>query len=359
MTVLTLFAALTVVASGSTLPAPAGRGLEAPVDTTDAVFVRVLDVGQGLTTIVEIPGGHVLVIDAGDSGGGRRTIEGVRQLLSPRTKIDLLVLSHPDRDHISGADELLREYPVRRVLRTGYQEPDTSDTWREVDAIVRGLAEAGETVDVNLQHVDVPPGSTYRFGEAFVTVLSGHARPPESWGLTSKSERVNAVSLVVWLTYRGGSVLFTGDAVGRDEPVTAPSELRERMVQAPTASERYLLDFASVLPLRSDVLIAPHHGADNASSAEFIAAVDPEWVVLSAGTHGVYRHPRQVVADRYRAAGVAPWQILRTDADDRDEGEDEWTRSPDRSAVVEGGDVEVVILGSGHVMARYAPRRGE
>lgn len=353
MTTLSLLATLAVTASGTVSPATTAGVLSA--DTTDAVFVHVLDVGQGLTTVVQVPGGHVLVIDAGDSGGGRRTIEGVRRLLEPGTEIDLLVLSHPDRDHISGADELLREFPIRRVLRTGYQDADTSDVWREMDALVRGLASAGETVDVNLQNVEVPPGSTYRFGEAFVTVLSGHPRPPSSWGLTSRSERMNAVSLVVRLSYRGGSVLFTGDAVGRHRPVRAPSESRESLVQAPSASEAFLLEYAPVLPLRSDVLVAPHHGADNGSSAEFIAAVDPEWVVFSAGTHGVYRHPRQVVADRYRAAGVAPWQILRTDADDRDEGGDEWTRSPDPSSVVEGGDVEVVILGSGHVMARYAP----
>jgi hypothetical protein len=126
------------------------------------------------------------------------------------------------------------------------------------------------------------------------------------------------------------------------------------MVEPPAATEQAMLAFAPAVPLASDVLVAAHHGADDASSAAFIGAVDPTWVVFSAGEkHG---HPRQTTADRFVAAGVAPWRILRTDAEDPPEEKDwrrgDWPRPPG-GPFGAGGDVDIAITGGGDVYVRY------
>ena len=71
-----------------------------------------------------------------------------------------------------------------------------------------------------------------------------------------------------------------------------------------------MLDSAHVFPIDSDVLIAPHHGADNASSTAFILAVSPEYVIFSAGHR--YEHARAATATRNLNNGVLPGNMFRT-----------------------------------------------
>lgn len=322
-----------------------------PALADDVALVRVLDVGQALSVVAALPGGYYVVFDAGDDVRGNPVLDGVREIVPEGEDIDLLVISHPDADHLNDALSLLDAYRGRilRVVRTGFTE-GASQTWRRLDSTLTARAAAGELVDVNLQHTELPPGATYRYGDAFVTFLAGVPEPPESWRLTSQSERKNAVSIAVRIVYRGGSALVAGDAFGRREGTSEAAESTERMMEAPAATEHDMLAFAPVVPLASDVLIAAHHGADDGSSAAFIGAVDPTWVVFSAGEgHG---HPRQTTADRYIAAGVAPWRILRTDAEDPAEDK-EWRRGDWPRAPGAGGDVDIAIGGNGHVFVRY------
>ncbi|OZC01140.1 hypothetical protein BSZ36_18640 [Rubricoccus marinus] len=311
----------------------------------------MLDVGQALSVVAALPGGHYVVFDAGDDVRGNPVLDGVREVVPDDEDIDLLVISHPDVDHLNDALSLLDAYRgrVRRVVRTGFLE-GASQTWRRLDSTITARAEAGELVDVNLQRTELPPGATYRYGDAFVTFLAGAPEPPDDWGLTGRSERKNAISVAARISYRGGSVLIAGDAFGRARGTSEAAESTERMMEAAAATERDMIAFAPVVPLASDVLVAAHHGADDASSAAFIGAVDPTWVVFSAGEgHG---HPRRTTAERFVAAGVAPWRILRTDAEDPAEDK-EWARDDWPRPAGAGGDVDVAITGGGHVFVRY------
>lgn len=329
--------------------APASRAQSDLPD--DTALIRVLDVGQALSVVAALPGDYYVVFDAGDDVQGNPVLDGVREMIPDGEEIDLLVISHPDFDHLNNALSLLDAYRgrVRRVVRTGFTE-GASKTWRALDSTITARAAAGEFKEINLQHTELPPGATYRYGDAFVTFLAGAPEPPPEWGLTSTSERKNSVSLVARISYRGGSVLIAGDAFGRKVGTSEAAESTERMMEAAAATEREMLVYAPVLPLASDVLVAAHHGADDGSSADFIGAVDPTWVVFSAGEG--HAHPRQTTADRYIAAGVSPWHILRTDAEDEPEDKewrrDDWPRIPGAR-----GDVDIAISGSGHVFVRY------
>lgn len=116
--------------------------------------------------------------------------------------------------------------------------------------------------------------------------------------------------IVLRVDYRGASVLYSGDTVGRriGDPAPACKDAEATIV----ANHQ-----AGLAPLSAFVLIAPHHGADNARSTCFIRAVDPHWVVFSAGH--AFEHAREAPAQRYLAHAVAEENLLRTDRGD-DEG---------------------------------------
>ena len=137
-------------------------------------------------------------------------------------------------------------------------------------------------------------------------------------------------------------MLFAGDAVGRHigDPVNAL-----------IASEKFMIDMSGAVPIDSDVLIAPHHGADNGSSTAFIQAVSPTQVIFSAGHK--HHHPRGSAAQRYLDNGVTLSNMFRTDRGDN-EGGTEWNHdATSGSDPVGDDDVEIVLSGTGTVSVQY------
>jgi beta-lactamase superfamily II metal-dependent hydrolase len=317
------------------------------VDTSRAVFLRVIDTGPGLAVVARAPGGYYLVYDTGHWSHDERVLAQVRSVVPEGEEIDLMVLSHSDSDHLAAADEIFDAYAVRRVIHTGRERLGVI-TWEEArDAIAEAVA-SGETAEVNLRDCDLPPGATYRLGEAFVTIVSGFHDPPQDWeGLSSDSKRRNAVSLAVRLYYEGRSVLITGDAVGRLDGAAPDAD--------PIATERFMLGNLPLVTLQSDVLVAPHHGADNASAQAFIEAVDPLWVVFSA--RHAHEHPRSSTALRYLSAGVPLDRLLRTDLGD-DEGEDEWPEGRTPGSIDPEGDddIDIWLTDTRNVWVQYSER---
>ena len=90
---------------------------------------RVVDVGAGLCVVVDLPDAGLLVYDTGH-WTGRRCIKAITALMSPEQPIELLVLSHTDSDHLGDANDILREFDVKRVLRTGFRRTGRSDELR-------------------------------------------------------------------------------------------------------------------------------------------------------------------------------------------------------------------------------------
>lgn len=311
----------------------------------DAVFVRVIDVGPGESCVIKMPGDFYMVYDAGHwNGQGKSAFEGISEIVPDGEEIDLMILSHSDSDHIGAVKRVFDKYTVKKVIRTGL-ERDTN-TWKRSNETIRTAHRAGTTRDINLKWYEFPVGATYRFGDTFVTFVSGFYAPPDEWGLgvrSHKAEFRNAGSVVIRLQYKGKSILFTGDAVGRhiDDPDDAI-----------IAAEKFMVDNSEVINIDSTVLIAPHHGADNGSSNAFINAVSPEWVIFTAGH--AHRHPRAVAAQRYLDSGVEIDKMFRTDLGD-DEGVKEWDhgRIPGHKDKSRDDDVDILIRASGEVVVGY------
>ncbi|MGI8908370.1 MAG: ComEC/Rec2 family competence protein [Candidatus Sumerlaeaceae bacterium] len=306
------------------------------------LLLRVVDVGAGECCIAKLPGGHYIIYDAGNyQDGGKSALKAIHEFIPKGSDIELLVLSHTDADHVAAVPGICADYHVKRAIRSGFAR-DT-DNWRNALAALKEEHDSEGALDINLAEEALPPGATYQFGETFATMVSGFSFPPDDWDLDDEPERMNAGSIVIRLLYRGRSIILCGDAVGRH--IGDPDNTC-------LATEKYMLDRAPAVPIDSDVLVAPHHGADNGSSAPFIKAVSPEFVIFSAGHR--HAHPRADAVQRYLDSGMAATRIFRTDLGD-DEGVKEWDggRVPALKDGRGDDDIDVVITSDGKVSVAY------
>jgi competence protein ComEC len=243
--------------------------------------ITVIDVGQGSSTLVELPGGRTLLIDGGGFSDNRVFDVG-RRVLTPllgRKKIrslDLVILTHPNSDHLNGLLYLLEHFQV-------------GEFWRNKDApatvgfaeLRRRLVQAG---------ISSPPFEALprrqNWGETLLEVL--HPASDYARAGAATSANTNDNSMVIRLTHGAHSFLWPGDL--------------ER------GAESTLVGRQPPGGLRATVLFAPHHGSRTSSSPAWVTAVAPREVVFSVGWQNPYHFPHPEVAARYRGLGARLWR---------------------------------------------------
>ncbi len=241
-----------------------GTGSEAAAEVTEELAVHFIDVGQGDCTLIT-QGEHAMLIDAGDNSQGENVVSYLDYL--GVDELDYLVLTHPDADHIGGADVVLYHIDCETVLAPD-KEADTKSWSDVVDAMDAG----------NLDATHPQPGDSYALGEASFTVLA----PLQDY------DDSNDCSIVLRLTHGDNTFLFTGDA--------------EETAEADMLSAGYALS--------ADVLKVGHHGSRSSTSDDFLAAVSPSFAVISCGEGNDYGHPHAATLNKLRASGVS---VYRTD----------------------------------------------
>jgi len=237
------------------------------------LHVYFLDVGQGDAILVQTPDGRQILVDGGPSPTVLLNELGDVLPFWDRS-LDLVVLTHPDGDHITGLIPLLDRYRVAQVLDVWQ-----SETAPEAAPWLEGLAALGVGRTLAQRGIRLP------IGDVQVTVL--HPGPAQLAGAASDD---NNNAGVLRLDYGRTSWLLTGDA---------ESEAEADMI-------------AAGLPLRADVLKVGHHGSNGASSPAFIAAVAPRLAVIPVGADNKFGHPHPAVLERLK--GV---EVLRTDQNGR------------------------------------------
>lgn len=237
---------------------------------SESLSVAFLDVGQGDAILVQTPRHNVLI----DGGPNPDTLADAlgRRLPFWKRQLDLVILTHEDADHVGGLLGVLGRYEIGQVLQG--QSAERSGPY---SSWLRGLEEkrVSCTTAVGGQVVDLGDGIR-------LTVLR-----PGIDEVSAQSEG-NDASLIVRLTCGDLSVVLTGDA-------------------GPEA-QRALLDAG--VPVKSDVLKVPHHGAAGSLSSEFLAAVDPQAVVISVGRHNRFGHPALSTLEQ-----LSELRVYRTDED--------------------------------------------
>ncbi len=237
----------------------------------DNLHVYFLDVGQGDATLIRTPGGDDILVDGGPDESVLSEIGSVLPFWD--RKIELVILTHPDSDHVGGLTPVLERYAVDEVWKTGvnYQSAIYADFLRLID-------------ENQIKFSDVSQGERRIFDERVsLEVLA----PLNS--LVGKSVKdTNITSLVCRLDFEGKSFLFTGDA---------PSEVENSLIKQNAN-------------LKADVLKVSHHGSRSATSEEFLELVLPQIAVISCGKDNRFNHPHQEVLERLALISA---QVYRTD----------------------------------------------
>jgi len=234
----------------------------------DRLSVTFLDIGQGDAILIRSPSGHNILVDGGPSGEEITAALG-RHLPFWDRHLHLVVLTHPDQDHLAGLVTVLERYDVDQVLAPALADDSaTFRAWQDAIAerdIPQREAFAG-------QWLDLGDGAT-------LSVL----HPPREL-LPAVDEDDN--SLVLKASLGDAAFLLTAD-IGAD-------------------GEAYLLD--NHTDLRAPVLKVAHHGSRTSTSTAFLAAVESLTAVISVGEDNRYGHPSPQTLDRL---GSRP--VFRTD----------------------------------------------
>lgn len=226
--------------------------------------MHFIDVGQGDATLVECDGEYML-IDAGDVNKGTTVQLYLTKQNVP--KLNYVVGTHPDADHIGGMDVILTKYDCDTILMTD----KTSDS--------KAYREVMDVIEYRNYKVTVPKtGDTFWLGSARCTVL----------GPVKKNNDDNNSSIVLKIDYGNTSFLLSGDAE-EDE-------------------EQEIID--SGADLNADVYHVGHHGSRTASSEEWNRLISPNAVVISCGAGNSYGHPHEETLAAFRQMGV---DVYRTD----------------------------------------------
>jgi len=245
----------------------------------DELHVSFLDIGQGDAILIQ-RGSQQVLIDGGPSPQTLTGELGDRMPFWDRT-IELVVLTHPDDDHISGLVEVLERYRVEQVL---YPDLEALDDFEDPLSLYQRWEELIEEKDI--AYTPAQAGEAIDLGDGVtMTVLN----PPATL-LEGTDSDVNNNSAVLRLDTGRVSFLLTSDIMWE--------------------AEFGLI--ARGAELSSTVLKVAHHGSYTSTTADFLAAVSPQLAVISVGEDNPYGHPSDEVVARLEAS-LGEENVFRTD----------------------------------------------
>lgn len=285
MKVIALSGQLLAIALIIAHPLSAGR-------TTGKLRIDFLDVGQGDAALVTFPDNTTLLVDGGGRPGpfhkdsksapdGEETFEPETRSIGESVvseylwwrgldRVDYVLATHADADHIDGLNDVLRNFQVRAALVARMPARD-----EEYVRFAKTLAD--RNIPVRL----IGSGDVLRFGEVTAKVL---------WPVASANANAssgNNDSIVLHLQLGDRALLLTGDIeiAGENGMLRAEEDLR------------------------ADVVKIPHHGSRTSSTESLIAAAHARFAIVSVGQVSIFGHPNPEIVDRWRSSGA---QVLTT-----------------------------------------------
>lgn len=233
--------------------------------------VHYIDVSQGDASLIIYKDRNVL-IDTGNIDTSKKLLNYIDSLKIDT--IDLLVITHQHMDHMGGANALISSKKVKNIIMPKLPKRllPTSNYYKNLLNLI---------IKNNINVVDISNFNLYKDEVLNFEILSNYNKDYKN---------INDWSIVIKLTYKDKSFLFTGDCEKE--------------------SENDLLLNRNIL--KSDVLKVSHHGSNTSSSDDFLKFVSPKYSVISVGKNNNYGHPDKIVLDRLKKYSEF---IFRTDLD--------------------------------------------
>ncbi len=237
-------------------------------ETKGQLTVHFIDVGQGDSIFIQT-GKENILIDAGNKGQDKTVIAYLDKLHV--NQIDTVISTHPDADHIGGLANVINHYRVKAVYA-----PKVTHTTEAFKNFLLAVKNQNLKIKSAQQGITIP------------TAVEGTKLEFLGPSKEYSTSDLNDWSAVLQLTHGQNSFLFTGDAE--------------------TPAEKDLLAINALSEV--DVLKVSHHGAKEASTADFLKVVNPKYAVISVGKGNRYGHPTTETLKRLKKVGAT---IIRTD----------------------------------------------
>lgn len=229
--------------------------------------ILFLDVQQGASQLIIGPSGKVILIDAGDNNQKARVLKYLKQY--GVKKIDILIGTHPDADHIGGLSAVIDNLEVAKIYMPKY----TKNT-KTYETLLRSIQNKGLKIST------AKAGITLDWEPDVQAELLGPVK--------NNYEEANDHSAVLKLKYKNRTALLTGDAEFKSE---------NDMLKAGK-------------DLSAELLLVAHHGSAGATSSRFLKAVNPKIGVIQVGEENKYGHPTEKTINRLKKQNVT---IYRND----------------------------------------------
>ena len=228
----------------------------------DNMRVHYIDVKQGDSTFIEFPNDKTMLIDAGKKEQGSNVVNYIKNL--GYNKIDYVVGTHPDADHIGGLATVIESFAIGSIYM-----PKKSSTTQTYLNLLKVIKNKGLTIHTAISGVNIISLDNLK-----VDIISP----------TKEYETSNESSAVIKIVYKNRKFLFMADATTDNE-----ADIKA--------------------DVESDVVKVGHHGSDSSSKEEFVQKTKAKYAVISVGENS-YHHPYDIIVKRWESIGA---EVLRTD----------------------------------------------
>jgi competence protein ComEC len=222
--------------------------------------VIFLDVGQGASQLLISPSGKTMLIDAGNNDKESLMLDYLNKYRI--TKIDIVVGTHPDADHIGGLDKVIDHLAIGKIYM-----PKVQSNTKTFESLLRSISNKG------LKVTTAKAGLQLQWDDKVTVQMIAPVKTYSD---------PNDNSAVIHVVYGNTSFMLTGDAEADSE---------KNMI-------------ASGADLQSDVLLVGHHGSKSSTSLDFLKMVKPQYAVIQVGKENKYGHPHAATLKHLKAQGI-------------------------------------------------------